>query len=56
VKQEGAAEELKKGWGQVSFLFHRKGRKERKGFCYLNFAAFAFFAVQYSYSLVVCSD
>jgi hypothetical protein len=32
-------------------LFHRKGRKKRKGFCYLNFASFA---VHYFYSSAVC--
>jgi len=28
------------------YLAHRKGRKDRKGFCWFGFASLAFFAVQ----------
>jgi hypothetical protein len=35
VKRKGAAAEPKKKWGQESFLFHRKVRKEPKEI-YLN--------------------
>ena len=41
----GGGGRAKEGKGAgVHYLFHRKGRKDRKGFCWLGFA---FFAVQY---------
>jgi len=51
-RERGRRESRRIDGAAIHYLFHRKEREDRKGFCWVGFAFFAFFAVHYYIKII----